>query len=217
MADRPVSELNAAVAGNLHDAALVHVVDLLEGADANKNVKATVAQVRAAVVNADSVTTEKILNGAVTETKIATGAVTNIKIAAAAVTLTKIASGAVVESKIATGAVVPAKTSFLPQVTASGHFVFLDLITGFSSNNGAALPEGWSVSTPGTGQVTVTHNIGASNYNVVALTRDAPISSLVVPHLLKSGTSFTITTTRLLGNEVSRYNVPVEVFFFRYA
>ena len=46
MADRKVSELNAATAGNLHDAALLHVVDLLEAAAADQNVKATIAQLK---------------------------------------------------------------------------------------------------------------------------------------------------------------------------
>jgi hypothetical protein len=50
MADRKVSELNAADAGNLHDAALLHVVDLTEALDADKNVKATIAQVRTAIL-----------------------------------------------------------------------------------------------------------------------------------------------------------------------
>lgn len=49
MADRKVSELNAATAGNLHDDALLMAVDPTEVVDADKNVRATVSQVRAAM------------------------------------------------------------------------------------------------------------------------------------------------------------------------
>jgi hypothetical protein len=46
MADRKISELNAATAGNLHEATLFHGVDLLEAAAADQNVKVTLEQLR---------------------------------------------------------------------------------------------------------------------------------------------------------------------------
>lgn len=69
MADRKISELNPALAGNLHDAALVHVVDLTEAAPADRNVQATMAQLKTAFGVADAVplTVPTVTNAAWTD------------------------------------------------------------------------------------------------------------------------------------------------------
>lgn len=69
MADRKISELNAADSANLVDASLMHVVDLTEAADADKNVKATISQLKGIFLPDDGVSNTKLANMATTTIK----------------------------------------------------------------------------------------------------------------------------------------------------
>jgi hypothetical protein len=54
MADRKISELNAADSANLHDSALLHVVDTTEALAVDQNVKATIAQAKSVFGTVDA-------------------------------------------------------------------------------------------------------------------------------------------------------------------
>ena len=154
---------------------------------------------------------------AIGTTVIADAAVTNAKIASG-VDASKLTTGTLPIARIANGAVTPAKTSFLKQTITNEQLVFLSLITGSATNNGPAVTSGWgSITTPGAGQVTVTHNAGSTNYVVVATAQGAPTSSVSVAHVSKAANTFTITTNLYADAQKERFNLPVEVFFFRFA
>ena len=167
MADRKISQLSAAIAGNLHDDALVAVVDLLEAALADQNVKATILQLRTAILAADSVTTAAIADSQVTTAKIADLNVTDGKLAASGLDAAKLTVGTLPIARIADGAVTPAKTSFISDLSASGK-----VFVGTATANLAAsrLPTDWLVARKAgeaAGVYTVTHGLGTQDLIVL--------------------------------------------------
>jgi hypothetical protein len=115
---------------------------------------------------------------AVTNTKIGTGAVSNIKLASNAVTDIKVDPAAAIDaSKIADGSVSNAEFQRLDGVTSdiqgqinalvpnTGNIYVGTISGGVSLLNG---PAGWTISKPVTGSYELTHNLGHTDYVVLA-------------------------------------------------
>lgn len=216
MAGRKITELNAASAANLHDSALAHVVDTTEALAVNQNVKATIAQLRTAIINANAVGSSALADDAVIDTKLRNSAATSVigRSANSAGNPADIAAGSdgqvlrrasgalgfgtVAEAGIANAAVTPAKTSFLPQLAAGGA-VYLGIVNADATT--VLLPSGWSVTSMGTGAYRVTHNFGVSTYVVVATPATSQGQALVYT---RATNYFDITTSDSAGTGSNR-------------
>jgi hypothetical protein len=142
MADRKISELNAADSANLHDSALIHVVDTTEAFAEDQNVKSTIAQVRTAIIS----------DGSVTEAKIGTGAVTNVKVATG-LDASKLTTGTLPIARIADGSITNAKL-------ASSLVFYVGVV---NSQGGGVVPTGWSSPVrDSAGTYTITHNLNSA-------------------------------------------------------
>lgn len=127
------------------------------------------AQIPTDGIAASAITTSKINDLAVTNGKLAANSVTADKIGAGAVgtseldslavTEGKINGGAVTVNKIGAGAVTPVKTSFIDNPTG----IYIGQYNG-STDTDVELPSGWSTTKNGTGDYTITHNLGTANY-----------------------------------------------------
>ena len=141
--------------------------------EVNANFAAVATQVNGNIETAnlatDAVTTVKIADDAVVTAKIADANITNAKIDS--IDAAKLTTGTLPIERIDDGGVTPAKTSFFDTMGASGK-----IFGGRIAMGGTIVraPAGWVSTKAATGTYQITHNIGSTDYLIVA-TPDASV------------------------------------------